>query len=92
MRIIPTLDTLRRVKESSQAKANRKMRRSVRESSGDVTGLKLWFVPGLDHDVLTPYGRKERRRRRAARRVAHESRRTNAQGQRRGAGKKRRPE
>ena len=46
----------------------------------DPRGLKRWFVPGLEGYVLTPFAAKLRRRRRAARRVAHESRRINAQG------------
>lgn len=43
----------------------------------NVVGLKRQYVNGLDGIVLTPYYAKLRRRRRAARRVAHESRRRN---------------
>ena len=42
------------------------------------SGVKRWYVTfPPDSDDLTPYAAKERRRRRAARRVAHESRRVN---------------
>lgn len=50
--------------------AKRRRRRRI-----NVTGLKRWFVP--NETVLTPYALKERRRRRALRKVAHESRRRN---------------
>jgi hypothetical protein len=47
----------------------------------DATGLKCQYVPGSTFEggngVLTPYFRKLKARRRAARRVAHESRRRN---------------
>ena len=58
----------------------------------DPTGLKRWYVPGLEGSrpqgghlpagrefagVATPYAAKMRLRRRAARKVAHESRRRN---------------
>jgi hypothetical protein len=43
----------------------------------DVTGLKNLIVRFGDQDYVTPYGRKELARRRAARKVAHESRRRN---------------
>lgn len=44
---------------------------------GDATGLKRQFVPGLDGYVRTPFAAKLISRRRAARKVAHESRRRN---------------
>jgi hypothetical protein len=43
----------------------------------DPTGLKRFFVPGQEGYVRTPFGARLMRRRRAARRVAHESRRKN---------------
>jgi hypothetical protein len=42
-----------------------------------VVGMKKMYVPGSKNEQLTPYGRKELARRRAARKVAHESRRRN---------------
>jgi hypothetical protein len=54
--------------------------RYVREGP-DPTGLKLWYVPGSEFEgkgTLTPYANKEKKRRRAARKVSHESRRVNA--------------
>lgn len=43
----------------------------------DATGLKRQFVPGLEGFVRTPSAARLHRRRRAARKVAHESRRRN---------------
>lgn len=46
----------------------------------DSTGLKRWYVPGTEIEgtgVMTRYAVKEKRRRRIASRIAHESRRRN---------------
>lgn len=59
----------------------RRMRLHLRHNRvKDPTGLKRYFIPGTEFEgtgVLTPYARKEMRKRRAARRVSHESRRRN---------------
>lgn len=43
----------------------------------DPTGWKRQYVPGLENFVNTPFYARLIRRRRAARKVAHESRRRN---------------
>ena len=60
----------------------RRIDRRIRRMHGllDASGIKRWFVPGTEFEgegALTPHAHKERRRRRSARKVAHESRRRN---------------
>ncbi len=55
-------------------------KRRFMEREKDPVGLKRWFITGTEFEgegVLTSYANKERRRRRMARRIAHESRRRN---------------
>lgn len=54
-------------------------REQRREAVGgkNPTGLKRFYVPGLEGFRLTPFGAATLSRRRAARKVAHESRRRN---------------
>ena len=58
---------------------HKRLRRVLAGRGKDPTGLKRMYVPGDgDGFVLTPWGRKELRRRERARKIAHESRRMNA--------------
>lgn len=52
-------------------------KRSGLPARKNPVGVKRVFVPWQRERVFTPYFAKERARRRAARRVAHESRRVN---------------
>jgi hypothetical protein len=47
-----------------------------RREKGNATGLKCWYVPGSE-TVLTPYATRELARRRAAARIAKQSRKVN---------------
>ncbi len=61
------------IKPRKEDQGNRAIARSRRRIlPTDPTGLKRWFVPGEEGKggTLTPYGAKERRRRRSAARVA----------------------
>lgn len=86
VRILPIKSLRERAAERKAQKPPRAQRRLLRRLSlADPTGVKRWFIPGSEFEgegVMTPYANKERRRRRAARRVAHESRRINSQGRR----------
>lgn len=66
----------------SAFKRTTRMRRQLNRGKfeRDYGFLKTWLVRGTEfegHGVLTAYAAKEKRRRRAARKVAHESRRRN---------------
>jgi hypothetical protein len=64
------------IPNSHRRKLRVKGRELVRRPA-DVTGLKNLIVRFGGKDYVTPYGQKEIARRRAARKVAHESRRRN---------------
>jgi hypothetical protein len=77
VKLIPTRETLRDARRKIQGEAtpNRKQRRAMRYSEGNATGLKMWLIPGTED--LTPYARKELKRRRAAGKVAKAARKVN---------------
>lgn len=80
VKFFPTREALRIAQESARKRLspNRSQRRARGASEYiDPTGIKRWYVDDSGDDILTPYARKERKRRRAASKVAKQARKVN---------------
>jgi hypothetical protein len=69
--------TLLRTKDSWRRKLRLTKKGELTTAPPDFTGKKNLVIGLLGRDFITPYGRKTIAKRRAARKVAHESRRRN---------------